>query len=146
RWGPTQAASDRFKIIVHGRGGHGAGPHSCIDPIVIGARIVEALQPIVSRGVSPLDSAGVSAGSIHAGTAINIIPASLELAGTIRTHREAVREKVHAAVQRVAEGICAASGARAEVILGHGYPALANDERAAKLALRIATEALGPEK
>ena len=79
--GALMAAVDEFSIDVDGRGGHGAAPHETADPIVAAARIVEALQSVVSREISPLDAAVVTIGSIHGGTAFNIIPGSVRLTG-----------------------------------------------------------------
>ncbi|MEN9896310.1 MAG: hippurate hydrolase, partial [Pseudomonadota bacterium] len=85
RKGPIMAATDVFSITVRGRGGHAAMPHSSIDPIVIAAQIVSALQMIVSRNVDPLQSLVVSVTKFHAGTATNVIPDQAELTGTVRT-------------------------------------------------------------
>ena len=87
--GALMAAVDHFEIDVEGRGGHGAAPHETADPIVAAARIVEALQTVVSREISPLDAAVVTIGSIHGGTAFNIIPGSVRLTGTARSFTEA---------------------------------------------------------
>lgn len=141
--GPSHAASDSLRIVVRGRGGHGAAPHMTVDPIVVGARIVEALQTVVSREVNPIESAVVTIGAIHAGKARNVIPDSLEMLGTIRTLKEDVRRKVHAAVRRTAEGICAACGAQAEIELNDGYPVMVNNPAAARFLLGISQEIIG---
>ncbi|MBI3827948.1 MAG: amidohydrolase [Planctomycetes bacterium] len=144
--GPSHAASDGFRILIRGRGGHGAAPHMTIDPIVLGARVVEALQSVVSREVNPLESAVVTIGAIHAGVARNVIPDTLEMLGTIRSLKDDVRRKVQAAVKRTAEGICLAGGATADVEIRDGYPVMVNDPAAAKFVLDVARESLGGEK
>lgn len=146
RCGPSHAASDGFRIVIRGRGGHGAAPHMAIDPIVLGARVVEALQSVVSREVNPLDSAVVTIGAIHAGRARNVIPDSLELLGTIRSLKEDVRRKVQAGVRRTAEGICLAGGGRAEVEINDGYPVMVNDPAAGRMVMQAASEVLGAER
>jgi amidohydrolase len=143
RPGCSHAASDSFGIVVRGSGGHAAAPHSTVDPIVIGCRLVEALQSIVSREVNPVESAVITVGAIHSGNARNVIPDSLEIIGTIRTLKEDVRRKVHAAVRRTAEGICAAGGARAEIELRDGYPVVNNDVKMAHFLLEVGREVLG---
>ena len=146
RGGPSWAASDSFKVVVRGKGGHGAAPHLTVDPIVVGARIVEALQSVVSREVNPVEAAVVTIGAIHSGQARNVIPQSLEMLGTIRTLKEDVRRKVHAAVRRTAEGIALAGGAKAEVELNDGYPVVVNDPAAAQFVKGLAHEIVGQEK
>lgn len=146
RSGPSHAASDGFRILIRGRGGHGAAPHMAIDPIVLGARVVEALQSVVSREVNPIESAVVTIGAIHAGVARNVIPDTLEMLGTIRSLKEDVRRKVQAAVKRTAEGICLAGGAKADVEIKDGYPVMVNDPAAAKFVLDVARENVGGER
>jgi hippurate hydrolase len=144
--GVCNAASDGLTIIIRGKGGHGAAPHLCVDPIIAGARVIEALQTIVSREVSPIESAVVTIGVVRAGTASNIIPETMELRGTIRTLTPEVRTKVHAAVKRVVEATCAAANTTCELTIGTGYPVVVNDEKAAAFALKVAREIVGAEK
>ena len=92
RPGPVMASTDEFTITITGRDGHAARPHLTIDPIVVGASLVNALQTIVSRNVDPLDSAAVSVTRFHAGTAYNVIPETAEIAGTVRCLSAAVRD------------------------------------------------------
>ncbi|MFD2418916.1 amidohydrolase [Amycolatopsis pigmentata] len=111
RPGVIMAATDGFRIVLHGRGGHGARPESTVDPVVMAASVVLRLQTIVSREISATESAVVTVGSVHAGTAHNVIPESAVLEVTVRAFDEQVRAKVLAAVDRIVRGEAAAAGA-----------------------------------
>ena len=115
--GPVMAGADLFIIKLTGKGGHGAGPDTTIDPVVCAAQIVNALQTIVSRNIEPLKPAVVSVTSIHAGTAFNIIPQTAELNGTIRTFEPEIREKVHRRFEEIIRGTAQAMGCEAEIII-----------------------------
>ena len=110
RTGPLMAGADRFEIVIHGKGGHGAMPHRAVDPIVAAAQVVVALQTVVSRNIDPTAQAVVTVGQCHAGTAINIIPESATLAGTIRTLEDSVAEHVHRRLSAVAQHVAAGMG------------------------------------
>ncbi len=127
--GYATAASDDVDIRIYGRGGHGAVPQSTVDPIVIAARTVLALQTIVSREKDPLEPAVVSIGSIHGGTKENIIPDEVRLQLTVRTYKEAVRKQVLAAIARIAKGEALAANAprEPEVKVTPGLHATYND-------------------
>jgi len=128
RSGAMMAASDRYEILVRGRQTHGATPWQGVDPIVIGAQIVSALQTIVSRQVDiTLQPAIVTVGQFQAGVRNNIIPDSARLVGTIRTFDAEMRRDIHARVQRTAGGIAEAAGGTAEVTIEGGYPVTSND-------------------
>ncbi|MBL8880508.1 MAG: amidohydrolase [Phycisphaerales bacterium] len=142
REGPFMAAVNQLHIVVHGKGGHAAMPEDAIDPVVISAQIITALQTIVSRSIAPHDTAVVSVTCVEAGTADNVIPSRVVLRGTIRTFDENVRQRVLQRVREIAAGIAAACGARAEVTLGEGYPVLLNDAATLSRAKRAA-ESLG---
>src|SRR5205085_1280826 len=109
--GLAMANVDSVDITVHGKGGHGASPHTTVDPIVIAARIVLDLQTIVSREIMPTDPAVVTVGSIHGGTKHNIIPNEVKLQITVRTTKDEVRDHVLKAIKRIAKA--AAEAARA---------------------------------
>jgi amidohydrolase len=130
RSGRLLTAADAFDVRIYGRGGHGSAPHTCIDPIVIGATIITRLQTIVSREVAPGEMAVVSCGSIQAGHVANIIPDQLDLKLSVRTYDPTVRERVISSIKRIIEGECQAAGAvekpRVEHILS--TPATINDE------------------
>jgi hippurate hydrolase len=146
--GQFQANVDSVDIIVRGRGGHGASPHATIDPIVLAARIILDLQTIVSRETDPLEPAVVTVGSIHGGTKHNIIPSEVKLQLTVRTASDASRQKVLAAIQRIAKA--AAEGANApepiiKVDPSEFTPALANDAALTKKMAALFQDALGPD-
>jgi amidohydrolase len=125
--GPMMAGSEIFSIKVTGKGGHGAAPNLTIDPIIAAAQIVTALQTIVSRNVSPMDTAVVSVTTIHSGTAFNVIPQQATLEGTIRTFNSSVRQKVLERFEQIVRGTAEALGCQAEVTLDRITPALIND-------------------
>jgi len=104
------ASADSVNVTIRGMGGHGASPQSTKDPVVMAAEFVVALQTIVSRETSPLDSAVVTVGSIHGGTKRNIIPDEVQLLLTVRTYKPEVRQRVLASIERVARGIALAAG------------------------------------
>ncbi len=108
--GPQMAAVDEFEICVSGPGGHGAAPHETFDSIVGAARLIDALQGIVAREISPLDPAVVTIGSIHGGSAFNIIPREVRLLGTIRTFSEEASRTIPEKISRICDGIAAAHG------------------------------------
>jgi len=130
RVGSMMAAADTFQVQIQGKGAHAAGPHTGIDPIVVAAHIVTALQTIASRGVDPLDSVVVSVTIAQAGTAHNIIPETCHLKGTIRTLQPETRTFAHRRVREIAEGVAAAFGATAVVEVMDGYPVTRNDAEA----------------
>ena len=143
--GISNAASDNFAIRITGKGGHGAHPHLCIDPIVAGAHLVTQIQTIASRAVSPLDSIVVTVAKFHAGSARNIIPEEALLEGTIRTLRPEVREAVLKRLEQLAAGLESAHGVSCKLRLIEGTPALSNDPGLSGYAFRLASDLLGPE-
>jgi hippurate hydrolase len=118
-------------------------PHLTVDPVVIGAQIVVALQPLVSRGVDPTDSAVVSVTTFRGGTGHNVIPEAVELTGTVRTFRETTRARVETQLKKVARAVASAMGGAAEVTYSRGYPATVNDAREADEAAAVAAEVVG---
>ncbi len=141
--GPVMAAPDRWQCTVRGRGGHGAQPHETVDPIVATAHIITALQTIVSRNVDPLQSATVTVSMVHGGQAHNIVPAQVELTGTMRTFEPAMRELVQRRLREVSEGVAGALGATAEVHFVSGLPAVVNDDAAAQFLRGAAMAVVG---
>ncbi len=127
--GYAMANSDSVDITVYGRGGHGSAPQNAVDPIVIAARTVLALQTIVARENSPFDPAVVTVGTIHGGTRRNIIPDEVMLQLTVRTYKKEVQDRVLAAIERIARAESAAAGAPKppSVRVEKGYVALYND-------------------
>lgn len=143
RPGPLLAATDEFLITIEGIQGHAAYPHLAKDPIVGAAHVVTALQTLPSRSVSPLDSLIVTVGSLHAGSANNVIPAKAELHGTVRTLRDETRVLAKDLLFRTVEQTCAALGLRAHVEWNEGYPVTRNDEQEAARVLETARAAFG---
>ncbi|WBO61872.1 M20 metallopeptidase family protein [Streptomyces camelliae] len=143
RPGPQLAASDRFRVVVRGRGGHASAPHTACDPVPAACEIVLALQTTVTRGLSADDQAVLSVTQLTAGTATGVIPDTAELGGTLRTVSESTRQRMHEAIARVARGVAAAHGAQAETTVVPGYPVTVNDPRFTDFVLRTAEETLG---
>ncbi len=125
--GPTMAAAEIINIKVTGRGGHGAIPHLAVDPVLASAQIINALQGIVARNVSPLETAVVSVTSIHAGETFNVIPAQASLQGTIRTFSPEVRQRVLERFQQVVEGVGTAMQCQVDCQVQSISPAVVND-------------------
>ena len=127
RKGLTTANADGFTITIRGKGGHGARPDRGVDPVVVASHIVVSLSAICAREVSPLDPTVITVGSIHAGTAGNIVPDTATLVGTIRTLGEKNREFVADRVKTLTKNIASGFRAEADVHIGYGYPSLSND-------------------
>jgi amidohydrolase len=143
--GALMAAVDNFTIDIEGRGGHGASPHEAADPILAAARVVEALQSVVSREISPLDSAVVTIGSIHGGTAFNVIPSSVQMQGTARSFTEITGRALPEKIRRIVEGTASACGVRARLRYERTNSATVNDPRMADIVIDAARELLGDE-
>jgi amidohydrolase len=143
RPGPLLAATDEFTLTVKGYGGHAAKPHQTVDPIAVGAALVQALQTIVSRSVDPVRSAVVSVTTFHAGEAHNIIADQAELRGTSRSFDDEVRRVIEQRMRDIAAGIGAAFGAEIVVNYRRGYPSTVNHERETEFAVSVAAEVAG---
>jgi len=135
--GPTMSGAGVFEITVTGKGGHGAMPHQTADPIVCSAQLILALQTIVSRNVDPLDLVVITIGTLEAGSARNIIPQTVKMAGSFRLFREETRELVKTRIQAVADGVASAMGCRADVDFGLGIGAVVNDAEVAERARKV---------
>jgi len=140
--GPVMAGAEEFKITITGKGGHGAIPDQTVDPVIAAANIVNALQSIVSRNVSPLETAVVSVTTVHAGTAFNVIPQTAELSGTIRTFAPAVRQKVIERFEQIVKGVGEGLGCYVEVNVKRLTPAVINDETVAAKVQAVAERVL----
>ncbi|WP_377290696.1 M20 aminoacylase family protein [Rhizobium sp. SG2393] len=145
RKGPIMASTDEFTITVTGRGGHAAQPHRTIDPIVVGAQIVTALQTIASRTADPLESVVVSVTKFNAGFAHNVIPDVAKIAGTVRTLKAAMRDLAEKRLGEVATGIASAWGATATLNYVRNYPVTVNHARETEYAAEIAATIAGAE-
>ncbi len=142
--GPAMAGAEIFKLIIRGKGGHAAAPHLGIDPILTAAQTISACQSIVSRNLSPLQTAVVSFCMIHAGEAFNVIPQQVELAGTIRTFEPEIRQMVVERFEAIVREVTKAMGCTAEIELTRLTPAVINrPEIAAKV--QAAATSLFPE-
>ncbi len=145
--GPTLAASGAYRIAVRGRGAHGASPHLGADPVVAAAHIITALQTIISRNVDPLDQGVVTVGSIHGGTAPNIIPDLVEMQGTIRAFRDDVMQLLRERIRQIAENVAQALGVAVDVTFSEaGTPATVNDPAMAQIVRQTAIELFGAER
>jgi hippurate hydrolase len=149
--GYTYANVDSVDVTVRGVGGHGAYPHKTKDPIVLAAEIINAWQTIASRENSPLDPIVVTVGSIHGGTKHNIIPDEVKMQLTVRTYKADVRERVLAAIERIAKGIAAAGGIPPErapivsVVKDQFCPATYNNPELTKRLVAVWKQSLGDE-
>lgn len=147
RPGMYMASADEIYVTVKGRGGHGAMPHECIDPVVITAQIIVALQQLVSRYCDPGIPAVLTFGKINStGGATNIIPNEVKLEGTFRTMNEKWRIEAHKRMKRIAETMAKSMGGACDFNIMKGYPVLFNNEALTLRAKQWATELLGPEK
>ena len=144
--GPIMAATDEFYITLTGKGAHAAMPYLGNDPIVIGSQIVMGLQSIVSRNASPFDSLVVTVTKFNAGTAMNVIPETVEIAGTIRSLSEDSRQLGMKRLREIAEGISAANNAQSTIVFHEGYPVTSNHEAETQKAVEIASSIAGAEK
>jgi amidohydrolase len=143
--GALMAAVDEFSIEVEGKGGHGAAPHETADPIVASARMVEALQSVVSREISPLDSAVVTIGTIHGGTAFNVIPSAVRMTGTARSFTEGTGKALPEKIARIVSGTATAAGVTARLDYRRVNRATVNDRAMADLVIEAAARLLGEE-
>jgi amidohydrolase len=143
RGSSAMAASDRFRIVVTGAGGHAARPHETRDPIVAGAAVVTALQTICSRAIDPGDAAAVSVCRIHCGTAFNIIGDHLELEGTTRYLKGHVGDTISSMVHTIAQSVAKAHRCEASVEYDQMVPPLRTSPAAVDLAMDVATAMLG---
>ena len=145
RKGAIMASADRFDIVVRGKGAHAAQPHESVDPVMVGAQIVTALQTIVARGLDPLKACVVSVTRFEAGSAYNVIPQSAKLAGTVRSLDADVRAFARERVVAIARDIAAAFGATAQVDYHLGYPVTRNHAAQTDFAAGIAAGVAGAD-
>ena len=143
--GIYNTSADSLKITIYGKGGHGSAPHTAVDPIVIAARTILALQTIASREVKPGELAVITVGYIHAGTKNNIIPDTAELGLTVRTRKADVRKQVLAAIARITKAEAEAAGAPKEPLIEHdeGTDAVYNEPTLGNRLRPVLESALG---
>ncbi len=143
--GPLMASVDTAFVHITGKGGHGATPHECVDPVVAVVGMVQAIQTIIPRNVYALDEAVISVTQIHTGTASNIIPEEAMFCATIRCFKPDVRELLKKRFHEIVEGHAAAYDVKARVDYDWGYPATINHEDEADFAAEVAREVSGAD-
>jgi amidohydrolase len=145
--GYAMAAADRIEITIDGRGGHGAHPHTVIDPVLVAGHIITATQSIVSRNVSPIDTAVVSLCAMHAGHpgAMSVVPSHAKLVGTVRTFKPATQDMIEKRLTELVRSIGAAFGAVATLNYERVYPATLNHDRQAMFAADVAEALVGAD-
>ncbi len=139
--GATMAVADDFKLAIIGKGGHGAFPHKTIDTIAVTAQVIEALQSITSRRMDPTDPVVLTIGTIHGGTAQNVIPDRVDMTGTLRCLSNEVRDQMLEYMHKTVEGVTSSWGARYKLDYLYGYPPVVNDPELLKVVEEI-TESL----
>jgi amidohydrolase len=143
--GVVHAASNPFIVKIIGSGGHGASPHVTVDPIVIASTIVLNLQTLVSREISPQNPSVITVGSIHGGSAQNVIPEEVIMTGIIRTLTKEDRQYMVRRFKDLINNVCKGFRARAEIIIEESYPCLYNDENVLNRVIEAAMEVIGKE-
>jgi hippurate hydrolase len=146
RPGPLMASADRLTIEIEGRGGHAARPHISIDPILVGAQIINQIQSIVARNVDPLHSAVISICVFQAGSTDNVIPQTAQLRGTARSLTPEVRDLLERRLHEVVTGTAQLYGATAKLTYKRDYPVTRNHERQAAFAASVAAEVVGRDR
>jgi len=142
RSGPLMAAVEEFSCTILGKGGHGAIPQQTVDSVVVSAQIVNALQTIVARNVDPLESAVVTIGKLHAGTAFNIIADKAQMSGTVRYFNPAFDGYFGQRIEQIIAGICQSHGASYKLDYRRHYPSLINDPDMAELVRSVAAQVI----
>lgn len=142
--GPMSAAVDDFKATIRGESCHGASPNLGRDPVFISAQVIGAIHGIVSRRIDPMKPAVISIGTIHGGTAANIIPSEVRLEGTIRSLEERVRDELHSELERALE-VARSLGGDYRLTIQRGEPVGVNDEGVSELIRQVAIDLLGAE-
>jgi hippurate hydrolase len=145
RKGAFMAAGDRVTITIEGVGGHAARPHLTVDPVVVAASVVMALQTVVARNVDPSQPAVVTIGSLHAGTASNVIPDSATLELSVRSFSADMRALLRRRITELAQSQAASYGAKAVVEYVEGYPVVVNSDEETEFAAEVARELVGEE-
>jgi amidohydrolase len=146
RPGPLMASADRLTIEIEGRGGHAARPHISVDPILVGAQIINQIQSIVSRNVDPVQAAVISITVFRAGSADNVIPQTALLRGTARSLTPEVRDVLERRLHEVVEGTARLHGATVKLTYKRDYPITRNHEQQAAFAASVAAEVVGRER
>lgn len=143
RTGPIFASADEFKLTVIGKGGHGALPHQAIDPIVISSQLISGLQTLISRESPPSKPAVLTIGTIHGGSAFNVIADSVEMTGTLRTFDEDLRQTILRRIPEIAAGITSSLNGSFEFQLIRGCPPVNNDSQVVDFVSKAASSIVG---
>ena len=143
--GPIFSSADEIRISVKGKGGHGGMPHLSVDPIVVASHVVTALQTVLSREIAPIQTAVLGFGTVHGGTAFNVVSDQVELTGTIRTLDDSVREFILKRAEEIAAGVARSLRGEAEFLHARGAPAVVNDVEVAELVADVAIPIVGRE-
>ncbi len=144
--GVMTAEADRFKIEIKGKGGHGAYPHTSVDPVVIASQIVMSLQTIVSREINPINPIVITVGKIHSGDVFNVIPESAELLGTVRTLDKNLAKTIPEKIERIAKNTAAAFRGEAKTEYAFGYPPLINSKEETQYVISVARNVVGEKR
>jgi len=139
----VMAANETLNISIKGKGGHAAMPDQCIDPVVVGAQIISALQSVVARNVAPLNSAVVSITMVNAGTVSNVVPDDMQLTGSLRYFSKEVGDEVKEKIKNIVEGVSQSMGASATFESVGNYPATINIPKHAELCANAASMVVG---
>jgi amidohydrolase len=143
--GPAMAAVDQFIIKIHGKSSHGAYPHQGIDPVVLSAQVILALQTIRSRTLSPLEPSVITVGIVRGGERFNIIPGEVHLEGTVRTYSAEARATVERRMREILDGTTKAAGGSFDLVYQKNAPAVVNDAALAKRVRPFLERALGKD-
>lgn len=146
RDGPVFANADEIDILIKGSGGHGAMPHQTVDPIVVAAQVVTALQTMVSRETSPLERAVVTIGSVHGGSTFNVIPPEVRLRGTVRTFTDSLQAQMRERIDQLVAGVTSGMRASYDFAYRAHCPAVINDAAMSDLARRVAIRVFGEDQ
>ena len=144
--GPMMASTTVFHVTVSGTGCHAAMPHLGTDQVLTAARIIEGLQSISSRIMAPTEAIALSVTKVNGGTADNVLPSTVQLAGTLRTMNLSAKERAMGAMLKLVQGIAAANGATAEIRFERGYPPMINDAKATDYLFEVASAMLGSDQ
>ena len=143
--GPIFSSADGIRLTIKGKGGHGGMPHLSVDPILISAHVITALQTILSREIAPTQTGVLGFGTIQGGTAFNVVSDKVELAGTIRTLDDSVRDYILRRVEEISSQVAQAMRGACEFTHVVGVPPVVNDEEVSKLVTDVAQTVVGPE-
>lgn len=141
--GPAMAQADGFEILITGKGGHAATPHTGIDPIIVATQVIQSLQTIISRNINSSDSAVLTITQVHAGSNFNVVPDTCTITGTVRTYDLNVQQLICRRMQEIVEGIASSHGAKGVLNYLEGSPPVYNHAAESRKAKESATALVG---